>query len=59
MNRRTEAATKGERFFHSAKPCKKDGTTERYTTSGACVVCNKKLAADRYRMFRDLLAASR
>ncbi len=58
MNR-IQAATAGERFFDSSKPCKKDGTTRRYTCSGGCVACEKKRAAGVYRNIRDLMAAAK
>lgn len=56
---RTEAATAGERFFDSLRPCKRDGTTQRYTTNGGCVACEKKRSSGQYEHFRALLAAAK
>ncbi len=59
MSKRLEAATAGLRIYDAANPCKKDGTTQRYTTNGACVVCQKKASAARYGEFRALLEAAK
>lgn len=58
MNRRTDAAGRGERTFDSVKPCKHDGSLERYTCNGACVICQKKRASADYQRFRTLLKAA-
>ncbi len=42
MNR-LEAAEAGERFYE-AKPCRHDGDTKRYVSSGSCVTCQAKKA---------------
>ncbi len=59
MSKRLEAATAGLRIYDAAKPCKNDGTTQRYTTNGACVVCQKAESAKRYDKFKALLDAAK
>lgn len=58
MNRREEAAAKGERFFTS-KPCKRDGDTRRYTASSHCVTCSKRRGADQAQKIAALIAAAK
>lgn len=58
-SRRRTAAQAGERFFTSAKPCKRDGSQQRYTVNGVCVQCAKARAAKDYAMYRGLLDASK
>ena len=55
MNRRADAAAAGQKRFHAAEPCKRDGDTERYTVNGACITCSKARSAEQYRKFQDLL----
>ena len=38
---RESAFKKGKKKYDSEKLCKKHGLVERYTTSGACVKCQK------------------
>ncbi len=57
--KRLDAATAGMRIYDAEKPCKKDGTTQRYTTNGACVACCKKDSAGRYSHFKALLDAAK
>ncbi len=55
---RTEAATAGARFYDS-KPCKRDGDARRYTASGHCVTCARRLSAERAAKFAALIKAGR
>lgn len=59
MNLRTEAATRGDKQFTAAQPCKRDGDVMRYTVNGVCVSCAKKRAGEDYKRFRAALKAQR
>lgn len=63
MNR-TQAATAGQRFYDSLKPCKRCAdnaapTTLRYTSNSGCVKCQKSLSAIKYQQIRALIAAAK
>ena len=55
---RTEAAKAGERFF-TAKPCKRDGDTRRYTANRGCPTCAKASSAAENSEIRALIAEAR
>ena len=55
---RLEAAQKGERFF-TAKPCKRDGDTRRYTAGGQCVTCSKRRSAQAQQAIAALIAGAK
>ena len=38
---RREAFVQGSQFFFTGRPCRRGHVTNRYTSSGVCVECNK------------------
>jgi len=51
---RIAAAKKGERKYHG-KPCRNCGNTERLTTTGACVICNRRCSKQHRDDIRKML----
>ena len=58
MNRQ-EAALAGSKVFDSRTPCKRDGTTQRYTTNGVCCACAKARSKSEHESYRRLVALSK
>lgn len=56
MTPRLQAAQEGRKRYQ-AKPCKHCGGLDRYTSSGACVVCTDKGSGKRDKRIRELLKA--
>lgn len=54
---RMRAAMAGAKTYHG-KPCKNCGTTEKRTTSGACVKCSREASAKHYKKVKEIIAAS-
>lgn len=51
---RVIAARNGDRKY-TGKPCKACGCTERYTSTAACIVCQKKAAIENTNKIRQHL----
>ena len=44
---RKEAIIKGLTKYKSSRECKKHGKVERYSTGGACIICQKEASSKR------------
>jgi len=51
-NERIKAAEAGKVRYHGT-PCRKGHGTERYTITGACVICNRESSVKRQREMRE------
>lgn len=57
-NGRTAAATLGEEFFFTGKPCKRGHLAPRKTVTGDCVECRKIRNAAGNKRIIDLMRAA-
>ena len=57
MTPRIQAATEGRKRYET-KPCKRCGSTTRYTSSGACVACTGARTITRDKRIRELLKSA-
>lgn len=56
---RREAAALGQRFFDAARPCKWDGSTQRYVSNRNCVGCAKRVSREENAAIKILLDAAK